>query len=370
MIHIHFDQPSIQNWYADQMVPLVQSKHLRLKRKYTKDVLLMVFVHRLKSLSKNEIRDILLSPMEELSIRYDWIREYVMLCDVIALYPSFREKHQGHNVRKDRELFIIQYLPCRYFLEAFKKSGQTYNSAVRNWKHLEAVIRTAKKRLEDLNSVIEQKFNYSYLPEQIRGELVEKMGVSVCPYCNRQYIQPVTIDRKKRYLGDLDHILPKSYYQLFSLSLWNLTPSCKPCNQIFKKSRGARILNPQERGFDEDCILVLKYRTVRELVGIDLLEKMEWEIQPSASSDIRDQVENNLRTFRLNEVYDYNRRDIQRTLKRRHLAASSGYVKSLIRLSPWLIMDFASLWYGVSLDPSKFQEEMLAKAIYDTVLYN
>lgn len=370
MIHIHFDQPSIQSWYADQVIQLIPNTNLSSEPAVAKDPLSKDFANQLDMLSEDEIRDILLSPMEELSSRYDWIREYIMLCDAIALYPSFREKHPGHNVCKARESYILQYLSCRFFYESFRESGQSYNSAVENWNHLKAVIRRATERRELLDVLIEQKFNYSFLSEEIRGALVEKMKTPICPYCNRQYTHSVTIDGRKRYLGDLDHVLPKSLYRLFSLSLWNLIPSCKSCNQIFKKDRGTHILNPQERGFDDDCILVLKFQNIREIVGLDPPAKAQWVIQPSASPDDRGQIENNLHIFHLNEIYNHHRHDFQRVLLRRFLAESTGYRKSLSRLLAVSTLDFPSFWYGVSLDPSKFQEEMLSKAIYDTVYRN
>lgn len=369
MIRIYIDRlPELQTWYVEQTVPLIRSKHLRLSTQVKADPLSASFAQNLNRMSEDVIRDILISPLEELSERYDWLREYVMLCDVTAFYSFFREKHPGHGVKDARAEYIEQYWDCAFFQKAFKEAHKTYASAVSSWGNLDAVIQRARERRELLDDVIEQKFDYSFLTDEIRGTLVEKMGIPVCPYCNRQYIQPVTIDGKKRYLGDLDHILPKSFYQLFSLSLWNLTPSCKSCNQIFKKSRGARVLNPQERGFDEDCLLALEYHSVREIAGLEPPVRMRWEIQPSACPDDKDHIENNLRVFRLNEIYDYHRRDIQQTLRRRYLEESVGYRKSLNRVL--YIPDDPSLWYGVSLEPSKFQEEMLSKAIYDTVFHN
>ena len=369
MIRIYIDRlPELQAWYSGQMVPLIRSKRLPLNPRVQADPLFASFAQHLNTLSEDAARDILLSPPKELSERYDWIREYIMLCDVTAFYSSFREKHPGHGVSDAREEYIDRYWDCAFFKAAFKKANVTHKMAVRSWANLENVMRRARKSREILDGIIEQKFDYSFLPDEIRCALVEKIGVPVCPYCNRQYIQPVTIDGKKRYLGDLDHILPKSFYRMFSLSLWNLTPSCKVCNQIFKKSRVERVLNPLERGFDEDCLLVLEYQSVREIIGMEPPAGMRWEIQPSASPDIRDQIENSLRVFRLNEIYDYHRRDIQRTLRRRYLRESLGYRKSLDRI--FHIPDDPSLWYGVSLEPSTFQDEMLSKAIYDTVFHN
>lgn len=59
-------------------------------------------------------------------------------------------------------------------------------------------------------------------------------GVRVCPYCNRQYITPVITKKRKRMRADLDHFWPKSKYPIFSMSIYNLVPSCKFCNSSLK----------------------------------------------------------------------------------------------------------------------------------------
>lgn len=55
----------------------------------------------------------------------------------------------------------------------------------------------------------------------------------VCPYCGLEYVDVLD---DGRYLGDLDHVYPKSICTLFSLSIWNLIPSCKKCNQSLKRN--------------------------------------------------------------------------------------------------------------------------------------
>ena len=205
--------------------------------------------------------------------------------------------------------------------------------------------------------------------DDVRGELAERLNIPVCPYCNRQYIQPVTIANKKRYLGDIDHILPKSVYQLFALSLWNLTPSCKVCNQLFKGSHVTQLLNPWEAGFNSDCILELKYRDVSAIAGLNDNMDMKWSVMPETDAEARRLIENSLRLFCLDESYSYHKKDIQTALRKRYLLESGGYRKSLRKLSRSLNWNEQML-YGVSLDKSKFQEELLAKAIYDAVLEN
>lgn len=369
MIRIYFDRISeLRAWYAGQMIPLIHARQLQPSLQVQADTLSLEFARHLCALSEDMIRDILLTPPEKLCAQYDWAREYVMLCDAVALYPSFKEGHPWRKAGGAREAYLKEYEDCAFFRQALQEAGLSYKEAAKSWEKMTKVIRRVEWRRGLLDSVITQKFEYSILSGEIRGDLVKKMGVPVCPYCNRQYIQSVLVEGKNRYLGDLDHILPKSSYQLFSLSLWNLTPSCKPCNQMFKKNRGARVLNPQEQGFGDDCILVLDYHNVREITGREPPAGLRWEIQPFVGTDVRELMENNLKVFQLDEVYRFHLRDIQMALQRRYLTESQGYKKSVNRVLP--IPDDPSLWYGVSLDPAKFQEELLSKAIYDVITYN
>lgn len=369
MIQIYIDRlPEIQQWYVEQMVPLIASKPLCPISQVTSSPRLKDFYHNLQLISNDVIHDILINSIDTLCKQYTWILEYVMLCDVTARYSSFRKKHPGHGMANARVTYITQYLNCGFWEDALREENMSPETAGKSWEKLEKVINKAEQTLSILNDIVAQKFNYCFLTEEIRGILVERMDIPICPYCNRQYIQPVTIDEKKRYLGDLDHILPKSQYRLFSLSLWNLTPSCKVCNQIFKKNKSAKILNPQEKGFDEDCTLILLYNDVRQMIGMDPPVGMQWEIQPFASEDVKARLENNLQVFHLNEVYKYHQLDMQRTLQRRYQIECTSYYRDLVRILP--MSDDPWLWYGVSLDPSKFQEELLSKAIYDIIFHN
>lgn len=65
---------------------------------------------------------------------------------------------------------------------------------------------------------------------------VMESGLRVCPYCNRQYITPIYSDNGK-VRADIDHFLPKSIFPYFSMSLYNLVPVCKSCNQSLKRDR-------------------------------------------------------------------------------------------------------------------------------------
>ncbi|MCW8838645.1 MAG: hypothetical protein OQK11_08090, partial [Thiovulaceae bacterium] len=61
--------------------------------------------------------------------------------------------------------------------------------------------------------------------------------VNVCPYCNRNFINPIykeeSLDGEfKKWSPDIEHFFPKSIYPFLSLSISNLLPSCTFCNKI------------------------------------------------------------------------------------------------------------------------------------------
>lgn len=63
--------------------------------------------------------------------------------------------------------------------------------------------------------------------------LSKKIGVSVCPYCNHNYIFTLNDNVNSVYTKpEFDHFYSKSKYPLLSLSLYNLVPSCSVCNKI------------------------------------------------------------------------------------------------------------------------------------------
>lgn len=76
-------------------------------------------------------------------------------------------------------------------------------------------------KFEVINSIVELFIYYELLDSKQKGitlkqELYGRLNIRACPYCNRQFIDPIVIKNEeneeieKRYnTGDLDHILPK-----------------------------------------------------------------------------------------------------------------------------------------------------------------
>lgn len=58
--------------------------------------------------------------------------------------------------------------------------------------------------------------------------LIKDLGITVCPYCNRNYIN----SRYDKLGCEFDHYFNKDTFPFFALTLSNLIPSCSTCNRI------------------------------------------------------------------------------------------------------------------------------------------
>lgn len=113
-----------------------------------------------------------------------------------------------------------------------------------------------KARAKYKNHVV-KIFNYKKFTDEYDEygaySFVKKLGVNVCPYCNRQYV--FTLNNKTgKTRAELDHFLDKGKNLHFGLSFFNLVPSCHTCNSNLKGTKpftNKRYLNPYVTCFND-----------------------------------------------------------------------------------------------------------------------
>lgn len=356
-------------WYINSLLPIVTSKINNLEK--PRDNSLQEVYDFFKNLQKSVIIDILTIERNQLEKTYNWIKEYLKLCDFVSKYSIFahkiRKQFSKHkDMREKYRQYREEYLK---FYDGFylNELAITSGDAV-SWLKLDEKIRQAKILLEKINGFIGEVFDYEMLPSKIKYEYVKRTGIKVCPYCNQQYIYTVDATTNKYYLGDIDHLLPKAYYTLFSISLWNLMPCCKPCNQLLKNSNTIDLLYPTIGGFDEDCILKVDYRNLAAMLGMNQNFDVCWELVPFTSQRKECLIKNNIDTFKLNAIYANYKDVFQDVLKKRYLI-SGIYEKALEKMLGETVIS-NKLIYGVSLDKNLYKEELLSKAINDIIQFN
>lgn len=92
---------------------------------------------------------------------------------------------------------------------------------------------------------------YDIIAKEYGMEIIDKLAIKTCPYCNRQFIHAFKGRGNER--PELDHFYPKSDYPLFCLSFYNLIPACHFCNHIKLSERIG--VNPYHRAFRRKFIL-------------------------------------------------------------------------------------------------------------------
>lgn len=168
---------------------------------------------------------------------------------------------------------------------------------------------------KDAIAILEGIFNYSELLNNSsinptpRHQIMSAMGVSVCPYCNRQYITIYNDSESdtEKSTADLDHYYIKSAYPYLSLSLYNFVPSCQICNSRFKKTKDFYIhphIYPYTQEFGDSTHFVIN-------LSPDLMKvKDRWDDPLILSLDSTSEpperkcaIDNAINTFHLNDVY-------------------------------------------------------------------
>ncbi len=144
-------------------------------------------------------------------------------------------------------------------------------------------------------------------------------GLRTCPYCNRQYITPILTSNGKMR-GTLDHFLPKNEYPYFSMSLYNLVPSCYNCNSSFKGSIKFNFddINPYYKNMD-DYIKFHANIHINEQIDIKVLHR---------DTCINDKVDKYIDTFKLDEQYNYHINQVEELILKRYMY-SEEYIKDI-----------------------------------------
>jgi hypothetical protein len=84
-------------------------------------------------------------------------------------------------------------------------------------------------------NAFEDIFNYSALSAALGHDIVDEWKIDVCLYCNHEPIQ--TQGKRVKFRTDLDHFYPRTKFPFLAVTLSNLIPSGKVCNQSYKKNK-------------------------------------------------------------------------------------------------------------------------------------
>ena len=136
-----------------------------------------------------------------------------------------------------------------------------------------------------------------------RQEFVEELQITVCPYCNRNFVNSTY----KRTMCDLDHFYDKETYPILAVSFHNLVPVCHACNHA--KARESISYSPHNMKFNTDDLLSFDFF----IDGMDFLSDNQ---QIGIEIDCSREFEKNVKELKLREVYQIHSDIVQECIKK------------------------------------------------------
>ncbi|MDO6658656.1 hypothetical protein [Anaerobacillus sp. 1_MG-2023] len=186
-------------------------------------------------------------------------------------------------------------------------------------------------------------------------EMVQNIGIIVCPYCNRNYISNVNrVHRGKKRTSHLDHFFNKKTYPFLAMSFFNLVPSCPSCNHTKHKDNIS--VSPYDDRIDLDTLINFRY-IVKS--GNFLNNHEDIQVVLSYKNQIKDNVEN----LGLADLYSIHRDSVYEILKKGQIY-NKEFKEELIRNHNHLFNseeEINRLLYGNFLDNDNLHKRPLAK---------
>lgn len=187
-----------------------------------------------------------------------------------------------------------------------------------------------------------------------RKEFAEELQVTVCPYCNRNFVNSTY----KRTMCDLDHFYDKETYPILAVSFHNLVPVCHACNHA--KASNAISYSPHNTKFNTDDLLSFDFY----IGGIDYWVDYK---QIGIEIDCSRELESNVQELKLREVYQIHSDIVQECIKKA-IMFNPDYMTDLFNTYNGLFESEEELYrivFGNYMEESSYGKRPLSKLTKD-----
>lgn len=220
-----------------------------------------------------------------------------------------------------------------------------------------------KDKAGSFGKKIQDAFNYTKHRKKELVELAKMLNVKVCPYCNMQY----TLFAEEKSLTKLakfqfDHFYNKEDFPMFSMSLYNLIPSCAVCNQGKSKRPISLRFNPYVSSIGRQFHFVVGAPDAY-MMGGDRQDAISVELK----ADECNQEELNVfdETFHLKALYSRHGDVVQEVYDKVYLEKYYNVVDNFIFLGAGEGEYVKRLFYGTYMCEDEMERRPLAKFIQD-----
>ncbi len=304
---------------------------------------------------------------------YDYLKKYLYNKDTKSSISRFdriknsintfkiKESKKQRKIKRQDRILIVKILNLyEHFFNkiicANKKSlfkiKDLYKNSINEKSDCHIFL---KKTFDKLYTDFTNKYAYNIL---------ERLNIRTCPYCNRQYVFTNSGNFKTR--PEFDHFLNKSRYPILAVSFYNLIPSCHTCNH--GKGINNVLINPY---FDKfNCKFELQNKKGKRLSPSAIYKiKADDKINLGFSKPSLEE-ESNIKNLGLSDLYNKHD-DYIKDLIEKSIVYNKTYSMGLISTfqgagyTPQDVQDF--IW-NKYLDLAKHEQHPLSKLTRDLLL--
>ena len=231
------------------------------------------------------------------------------------------------------------------------------NFIVASYTDLEK-LQTLKYNINDIIPLQFKTIYNKFSKNNINNLILQKSELSVCPYCNENYI----INRGSNHTSaQLDHFWNKKNNPIFSICLYNLIPSCYACNHV--KGRMPLNISPFNPNIDRNKFKITYSPTSAEF----LTNNNSTNIKFITEGDDGEKIMQDIEQLKINSSYMFHNDYIEELLKKAYI-----YNKSQIKEIFGLFGDIVSseeelyrLIFGNYIDYENLNSRPLSKLTQD-----
>ena len=183
-------------------------------------------------------------------------------------------------------------------------------------------------------------------------KFLKELDVTVCPYCDDEYIDIININEKQRRTSEIDHFFPKSKFPALAMCIYNLVPSGQNCNRL--KLENELGVDPYERDIESLSFL---YPDLAVGVLLDKLSPDECKVLFHP----KDGMEKNVSLLALEQRYERHAPEAHRLLRNRQLY-SDEKINEIVKLTGRSREEFISSMFGpqdINVKKKELRQKML-----------
>ncbi|WP_346354019.1 hypothetical protein [Azotosporobacter soli] len=267
----------------------------------------------------------------------------------VNLYHSIQKKR-----REELDEWSSKYLPIGAFIGKKKVSEFPFlEIMIADFKTLCKLRRHLRKRSINMEKDLKKYLIDTAYKKINHKEFTQILGGTVCPYCNRNYINSTNSSTTSQF----DHFFNKDKFPIFAVSFYNLIPVCPSCNRI--KHVHDLSYSPYDESVSPDQMYSFNYY----IKGIGYMrdcKQMKIIIDEKAASKMR----RNKEILKLEALYQIHGDVVVELLKKKHIYTREYlmYIKNRLNLQESDIKRIITFAYTDEVDYGK---RTLSKFITD-----